>query len=160
MSNFFKIKDLIRMGVTVKGTNVKISKLARIYNPHGLTLHDNVRIDDFTILSGRGKIEIGNFVHIGPHCFIAAAGFCYHDVPAFVTASGNPAEPRTINREGMKRRGFSPDEIALANKAYKLLFRRGLNIDDAIKAISELGDNRVVAMVLGSVENSTRGIIR
>ena len=60
----------------------------------------------------------------------------------------------------MKRRGFSPDEIALANKAYKLLFRRGLNIDDAIKAISELGDNRVVAMVIGSVENSTRGIIR
>ena len=72
MSNFFKIKDLIRMGVTVKGTNVKISKLARIYNPHGLTLHDNVRIDDFTILSGRGKIEIGNFVHIGPHSYITS----------------------------------------------------------------------------------------
>ena len=118
----------------------------------------HVHVGDWTTFAGFALSH--QFVHIGPHCFIAAAGFCYHDVPAFVTASGNPAEPRTINREGMKRRGFSPDEIALANKAYKLLFRRGLNIDDAIKAISELGDNRVVAMVLGSVENSTRGIIR
>ena len=118
----------------------------------------HVHVGDWTTFAGFALSH--QFVHIGPHCFIAAAGFCYHDVPAFVTASGNPAEPRTINREGMKRRGFSPDEIALANKAYKLLFRRGLNIDDAIKAISELGDNRVMAMVLGSVENSTRGIIR
>ena len=118
----------------------------------------HVHVGDWTTFAGFALSH--QFVHIGPHCFIAAAGFCYHDVPAFVTASGNPAEPRTINREGMKRRGFNPDEIALANKAYKLLFRRGLNIDDAIKAISELGDNRVVAMVLGSVENSTRGIIR
>ena len=118
----------------------------------------HVHVGDWTTFAGFALSH--QFVHIGPHCFIAAAAFCYHDVPAFVTASGNPAEPRTINREGMKRRGFSPDEIALANKAYKLLFRRGLNIDDAIKAISELGDNRVVPMVLGSVENSTRGIIR
>ncbi|MDP6198846.1 MAG: acyl-[acyl-carrier-protein]--UDP-N-acetylglucosamine O-acyltransferase, partial [Porticoccaceae bacterium] len=79
---------------------------------------------------------------------------------AFVTASGNPAEPRTINREGLKRRGFTAEETALANKAYKLLYRRGLQFDEALKAIAELGDNRVISLFLSSIENSSRGIIR
>ena len=48
----------------------------------------------------------------------------------------------------------------MANKAYKLLYRRGLQFDEALKAIAELGDNRVTTMFLSSVEHSTRGIIR
>ena len=98
--------------------------------------------------------------HIGPHCFVGPAAWIYHDVPAFVTAFGSPAEPRTINREGLKRRGFSADQIALANKAYKLLYRRGLQLDEALKEISVLGDDDIISMLLASVENSTRGIIR
>ena len=50
--------------------------------------------------------------------------------------------------------------MALAIKAYKLLYRRGLQIDEALKAIAELGDNRVIALFLSSIENSSRGIIR
>ena len=122
------------------------------------TIAGHVHVGDWAILAGYALSH--QFVHIGAHCFIATAAFCYHDVPAFVTASGNPAEPRTINREGLKRRGFSADEIAMANKAYKLLYRRGLQFDEALKAIAELGDNRVTAMFLSSVEHSTRGIIR
>ena len=122
------------------------------------TIAGHVHVGDWAILAGYALSH--QFVHIGAHCFIATAAFCYHDVPAFVTASGNPAEPRTINREGLKRRGFSADEIAMANKAYKLLYRRGLQFDEALKAIAELGGNRVTAMFLSSVEHSTRGIIR
>ena len=99
-------------------------------------------------------------MHIGPHCFVGPAAFVYHDVPAFVTAFGSPAEPRTINREGLKRRGYSVEQIALANKAYKLLYRRGLQLDEALKAIADLGEDDVVSMLLSSLENSSRGIIR
>jgi UDP-N-acetylglucosamine acyltransferase len=115
-------------------------------------------VGDWTILSGYCLVH--QFVHIGPHCFVGPAAFVYHDVPAFVTAFGSPAEPRTINREGLKRRGYSAEQIALANKAYKLLYRRGLQLDEALKAIADLGDDPVVGMLLSSLENSSRGIIR
>ena len=76
-----------------------------------------------------------------------------------MTAFGSPAEPRTINKEGLKRRGFSADQIA-SNKAYKLLYRRGLSFDEAVEAIAELGDDNVVTLLLDSLKSSTRGIIR
>ena len=97
---------------------------------------------------------------MGAHCFIGPTAFVYHDVPAYVTVSGNPAEPRTINREGLKRRGFSPDDIALVNKAYKILYRRGLQLEEAKRAISALGSEAILDIFLKSIECSTRGIIR
>jgi UDP-N-acetylglucosamine acyltransferase len=118
----------------------------------------HVTVGDWAILSGYSLVH--QFVHIGPHCFVGPAAFIYHDVPAFVTAFGSPAEPRTINREGLKRRGYSVEQIALANKAYKLLYRRGLQLEEALTAIAELGDDEIITMLLTSLESSSRGIIR
>ena len=118
----------------------------------------HVEVGDWAIISGYSLIH--QFVSLGPHCFIGPAAFVYHDVPAYVTAFGSPAEPRTINREGLKRRDFSIEQIDLANKAYKILYRRGLQLDEALKLIAELGDDVVVNMLLQSLERSTRGIIR
>ena len=118
----------------------------------------HVEVGDWAIISGYSLIH--QFVSLGPHCFIGPAAFVYHDVPAYVTAYGSPAEPRTINREGLKRRDFSIEQIALANKAYKILYRRGLQLDEALKLIAELGDDVVISMLLQSLERSTRGIIR
>ncbi|MDB2481046.1 acyl-ACP--UDP-N-acetylglucosamine O-acyltransferase [Porticoccaceae bacterium] len=172
--------NVIREGVTIHRGTVQDKSETRIGN-HNLLMayvhvgHDSVvgdhvimvnnasisghvHVGDWTILSGYCLVH--QFVNIGPHCFIGPAAFIYHDVPAFVTAFGSPAEPRTINREGLKRRGYSADQIAMANKAYKLLYRRGLQLDEALKAIADLGDDEVVAMLLSSLENSSRGIIR
>ena len=172
--------NVIREGVTIHRGTVQDKSETRIGN-HNLLMayvhvgHDSVvgdhvimvnnasisghvHVGDWTILSGYCLVH--QFVNIGPHCFIGPAAFIYHDVPAFVTAFGSPEEPRTINREGLKRRGYSADQIALANKAYKLLYRRGLQLDEALKAIADLGDDEVVAMLLSSLENSSRGIIR
>ena len=118
----------------------------------------HVELGDWAIISGYSLIH--QFVSLGPHSFIGPAAFVYHDVPAYVTAFGSPAEPRTINREGLKRRDFSTEQIALANKAYKVLYRRGLQLDEALKLIAELGDDVVITMLLQSLERSTRGIIR
>lgn len=122
------------------------------------SLAGHVNVGDWAILSGYALIH--QYVSIGAHSFIGPAAFSYHDVPAFVTAFGSPAEPRTINKEGLKRRGFSADQIALANKAYKLLYRRGHSLDEAIEAITELGDDAVITVLLDSLKSSTRGIIR
>ena len=122
------------------------------------SLAGHVSLGDWSILSG--YVLVHQYVHIGPHCFIGPSAVILHDVPAFVTAYGSPAEPRTINREGLKRRDFSGDQIALANRAYKLLYRRGLSLREATKEIAALGEDDVICMLLKSIESSTRGIIR
>ncbi len=155
-------------GETVIGNNNLLMAYAHVghdcvIGDHAILVNNasisgHVYVGDWAILSGYALVH--QFVHIGAHCFVGPAAFVYHDIPAFITAFGSPAEPRTINREGLKRRGFDADQIALANQAYKLLYRRGLQLDESIKAIKKLGDDPLIKMFLTSLENSTRGIIR
>jgi UDP-N-acetylglucosamine acyltransferase len=172
--------NLIREGVTIhRGTVQDNSEtvignnnllMAYAHVGHDCVIGDNVimvnnasisghvHVGDWAILSGYSLVH--QFVHIGAHCFVGPAAFVYHDIPAYVTAFGSPAEPRTINREGLKRRGFTADQIALINQAYKLLYRRGLQLEEAIKSISEISDDPAIKMFLTSLAHSTRGIIR
>ncbi len=172
--------NLIREGVTIhRGTVQDNSEtvignnnllMAYAHIGHDCVIGDNVimvnnasisghvHVGDWAILSGYSLVH--QFVHIGAHCFVGPAAFVYHDIPAYVTAFGSPAEPRTINREGLKRRGFTADQIALINQAYKLLYRRGLQLEEAIKSISEISDDPAIEMFLTSIAHSTRGIIR
>ena len=60
MSNLYTFEDLIKMGVKVYGKNIYISKFVNIYTPQNLILHDNIRVDDFTVISCKGVIEIFN----------------------------------------------------------------------------------------------------
>ena len=73
MANKYTIDELIKLGIKVKGTNIQISKFVNIYNPKNLILHDNIRIDDFTIISCKGNVEICNHVHISSHCLIISS---------------------------------------------------------------------------------------
>lgn len=73
MSHLYSINELCEMGITIYGTNIKITKFVNIYNGKNLILHDNIRIDDFTIISCKGTIEIFNNVHISAQCFISSA---------------------------------------------------------------------------------------
>ncbi len=172
--------NLIREGVTIHRGTVQDNSETAIGNNnllmayahigHDCVIGDNVimvnnasisghvHVGDWAILSGYSLVH--QFVHIGAHCFVGPAAFVYHDIPAYVTAFGSPAEPRTINREGLKRRGFTADQIALINQAYKLLYRRGLQLEEAIKSISEISDDPAIKMFLTSLAHSTRGIIR
>lgn len=73
MSGWYTIEELKQQGVTVYGKNVLVSKFARIYNSPNLILHDHIRIDDFTIVSCKGTVEIFNYVHIGNMCSISSS---------------------------------------------------------------------------------------
>ena len=73
MEGYYTIEELKSKGITVYGKNVLVSKFANIYKPSNLILHDNIRIDDFTVISCKGKVEIFNYVHIGPQCVITCA---------------------------------------------------------------------------------------
>lgn len=73
MSNIYSIDELKDLGIKVYGKNIFISRYVNIYNPKNLILHDNIRIDDFTIISCKGTIEIFNHVHISAQCFITSS---------------------------------------------------------------------------------------
>ena len=173
-------KNIIREGVTIHRGTIQDKAVTSIGNnnlfmayshighdcevgnniilTNNAAISGHVTVGDWAILSGFAAVH--QYVSLGAHCFIGPTAFVYHDVPAYVTVSGNPAEPRTINREGLKRRGFSPDDIAIINKAYKILYRRGLQLEEAKQEIKALGSQCVLDVLLKSIESSTRGIIR
>ncbi len=123
------------------------------------TLAGHVDIDDWVILGGFTGIH--QFCHIGAHAFTAISSAISKDVPPFVMADGRPATPRGLNSEGLKRRDFSSDEIKQIKKAYKILYRSGKTLADAINELKILAvDSIHIKEMLSFIESSSRGIIR
>ena len=81
------------------------------------------------------------------------------DIPPFIMAQGHNARPRTINSEGLKRRQFSEHEIRNIRRAYKLLYRSSLTVDEALEQISALEEPKLDEFI-EFVKRSQRGIIR
>lgn len=122
-------------------------------------LAGHVHVDDWAILGGFTLVH--QFCHIGAHCFTGMGSAIGKDVPAFMMVAGAPAQTRTINAEGLRRRGFSDADIALLMKAYKLIYRRGLTLEEAITEINALGaENSHLATLVQSLRSATRGIVR
>jgi len=123
------------------------------------SLSGHVNLGDWAILSG--YVLVHQFVSIGAHTLIGPAAFLPQDVPAYVTAFGSPAEPKTINSVGLRRRGFSKDAILAIKQGYKILYRQGLSLDDALIKLHVLASQySEVNLLLDSVKMSSRGIIR
>jgi len=173
--------NIIREGVTIHRGTVQDRGLTSIGNDnlmmayvhigHDCTVGDHcilvnnaslaghVSLGDWSILSG--YVLVHQFVSIGAHTMIGPAAFLPQDVPAYVMAFGSPAEPKTINSEGLKRRGFDKKAIAAIKLAYKILYRQGLSLDEALIKLDELAlDHPDVLPLVDSVRASTRGIIR
>lgn len=119
----------------------------------------HVQLGDYVIIGGMSAVH--QFCHIGSHSFIAANALVLKDVPAFVMASGHPAKPFGLNSEGLRRRGFENVTIANIKRAYKQVYRKGLNVGEAIESVKLLAEQSPeVNTFTDSVINSSRGIIR
>jgi UDP-N-acetylglucosamine acyltransferase len=119
----------------------------------------HVHVGDWAILGGYTLVH--QFCHIGPHAFSGAGTFITKDVPAYMMVTGNPAEARNINVEGLRRRGFSAEAISTLRRAYKIIYRQGLTLDAALAALQELAaDEPAVGPLIESLQTSTRGIAR
>ncbi|HVF35023.1 MAG TPA: acyl-ACP--UDP-N-acetylglucosamine O-acyltransferase [Candidatus Saccharimonadia bacterium] len=123
------------------------------------SLAGHVCVDDYVILGGFTLVH--QFCQIGAHAFTSMGSIINRDVPPYVTVAGNFAEPKGINTEGLKRRGYTPERITSIKRAYKTLYKSGLTLTEA-KA--ELGRQAVetaeVRPLLAFLEASTRGILR
>ncbi len=119
----------------------------------------HVHVGDHAILGGFTVVH--QFVSIGAHALTAMGTILLQDLPPYITAAGNTAEPHGINAEGLKRRGFDAQTLAALRAAYKTLYKSGLTLEQARESLAEQA--RSVPEVGALVEflgRSRRGIIR
>jgi UDP-N-acetylglucosamine acyltransferase len=126
---------------------------------NSVQLAGHVHVGDFAVLGGFTGVH--QFCHIGAHAMLGIASVVTKDVPAYVTAQGQPAEPRGINAEGLKRRGFTPEQIRNIREAYRTVFRQALKLDEAVAIIEDLVlDQPELKLFLDSLKQGTRGLAR
>jgi len=128
-------------------------------------LAGHVHVGDWVILGGFTGVH--QFVKIGAHSMTAIASVVLADVPPFVMCQGQPAQARSMNFEGLRRRGFSAERISAVKAMHKALYRDGLTLQAACARIAELAKKSPesspdVSMMLSFLEQASpqRGIVR
>ncbi|MEP7247574.1 MAG: acyl-ACP--UDP-N-acetylglucosamine O-acyltransferase [Gammaproteobacteria bacterium] len=123
------------------------------------TLGGHVEIGDWVIFGGMAAIH--QFCKVGAHAFIAGGAIVTRDVPTYVMVAGNPAAPHSVNSEGLKRRGFSPQQVRNIKNAFRVLYRSELKLSDAVVQLKQLGKSQPeVAVFAEFIGTSERSIVR
>ena len=123
------------------------------------TLAGHVHVDDWAIFGGFTGAH--QFCRIGAHSFLGMYAGTSRDVPAYTMISGQPPSPKGINSEGLKRRGFSAEQIRNIRNAYRVVYRSGLKLTEAIAELEgQIADNPELELFVNSLKSSERGIIR
>lgn len=123
------------------------------------TLAGHVEIRDWVILGGFTLVH--QFCVVGEHAFTGMGSAISKDVPPYAMVSGAPAEPHSINLEGLKRRGFSKEAMQRIKEAHRILYRQHLPLQEALSKIEvELGGHDEINQLLDFCRSSQRGLIR
>jgi UDP-N-acetylglucosamine acyltransferase len=135
-------------GKTIIGDNNWI--MACVHIAHDCRLGDNiimannaslaghVTVGDWAILSGYSLIH--QFCSVGEHSFTSFASHVNQSIPPYVTVSGEKAKAKGINSEGLKRRGYTSDQIRQVRRAYKLLYRSGIPLEEARQQLALMAE--------------------
>ncbi|MFZ6722925.1 acyl-ACP--UDP-N-acetylglucosamine O-acyltransferase [Undibacterium sp. Ji49W] len=127
-------------------------------------LAGHVEVGDWVIMSGFSAVH--QFCKIGAHAFVGMNTSLTQDVPPFVLVSGNPAQAHGANLEGLKRRGFSRDQLNAIRQSYKLIYKSGLTLEESKAALDqqvaslEADAASQVQAMRDFLDASTRGIAR
>ncbi|HEY5777002.1 MAG TPA: acyl-ACP--UDP-N-acetylglucosamine O-acyltransferase [Xanthomonadales bacterium] len=156
-------------GVTRIGSNNWI--MACVHIAHDCILGDNiimannaslaghVTVGDNAILSGYTLIH--QFCTVGEHSFTSFASYVNQSIPPYVTVAGEKARPKGINSEGLKRRGFTSDQINQVRRAYKTLYRESLSLEEATARLTAMAvDSPEIQPMVDFLKLAERGIIR
>ena len=126
---------------------------------NGSSLAGHVVIGDFAVLGGFTMVH--QYCRIGAYCMTAVNSVIFKDVPPFLMASGYSAEPHGLNVRGLKRRGFSQEAILGLRRAYKILYKSELVLEEALKQLEPLVPVCApVGDLVEFIKGSERGIIR
>ena len=123
------------------------------------TLAGHVEIGDHVIMGGLSAVH--QFCKIGAHAFIANNAAVTRDVPPYVMAVGQPAEPHSVNATGLSRRGFTPEQVRNVKSAFRVLYRSELPLEEALAKLREAAATQPeVATFVEFIGRSTRSLVR
>jgi UDP-N-acetylglucosamine acyltransferase len=126
---------------------------------NGASLAGHVVVEDWVIFGGYTGVH--QFCRIGAHVITAASSLVLQDVPPYLMAAGNTAQPYGIHVEGLKRRGFTSESITELKRAYRTLYKSGLLLEEAKGKLAEQAKTQPdVQRMVDFLEVSKRGIIR
>ncbi len=156
------------MGKTEVGSGSLL--MAYVHIAHDCLIGDNVIMANMATLGGHveigdwaslgGGVLVHQFTKIGAHAFIGGGFRAVQDVPPFVLCAEEPLKFQGINRIGLKRRGFSQEEMKIIKNTYLIYFRSALNRNDALAKIeTEIPDTPYRNQILDFLRSSERGII-
>lgn len=123
------------------------------------TLAGHITVGDFATIGGLSAVH--QFVRIGPYAFVGGASGVVKDVPPYMIVSGGRARLHGLNRVGLKRHGFSPEALETLKRCYRIVFRLGLTVNEAVERVKASVDMLPeVVVLLDFLQSSTRGVTR
>ncbi len=123
------------------------------------TLGGHVEVGDWVTLGGLSAVH--QFSKIGSYAFIGGGAIITRDVPTYVMVAGNPAEPHAVNSVGLKRRGFTDEQIRNIRDAYRILYRSDLKLAEALDRLRVLAETQPeVRVFVEFIGTSTRSLVR
>jgi UDP-N-acetylglucosamine acyltransferase len=142
-----------------------------VHVAHDCAIGDNVTISNCTQLAGHvavgdlavfgGMCAVHQFARVGTHAMIGGGSMVVQDVPPFVTVQGYPAKPHGTNNEGLRRRGFTADDVAAVRRAYRTLYREGRTLEEAKAVLAEAAATApVLRPLVEFLATPGRGIVR
>jgi UDP-N-acetylglucosamine acyltransferase len=156
-------------GKTIVGSDCLLQSYSHV--AHDCLLKNNVILGSYAGLAGEVIVDeyaivspysaVHQFCHIGKHAFTAGGSLVRKDIPPYIIVANDPLSYTGVNSVGLRRRGFSIDEINEIQNVYRYFFQKGLNNSQAVEAIrAELEVTPVVEEILLFIKNSERGIVR
>jgi len=173
--NVFRENCTINRG-TAHGTGVTVIGHDNLFMAYSHVAHDCV-VGSNTVFANcaalAGHVEIGDwvtlggltavhqFTRVGAYAFLGGGAIVTRDVPPYVMAAGNPAEPHSINSVGLKRRGFTDEQIRSIREAYRVVYRCDLKLSEALERLEQsAGEQPELRLFVNFIRNSTRSIVR
>lgn len=126
---------------------------------NAVNLAGHVEVGDWAIFSGYAGAH--QFCRIGAHAFVGNNTAVLQDIPPYVLAAGQPAAPRAVNTEGLKRRGFDEEQVRAIRQAYRVLYRSELRLEEALAQLDQMAAQQpVITPLVQFLRTSSRGIAR
>jgi UDP-N-acetylglucosamine acyltransferase len=131
---------------------------SHIVMSNGVVLAGHVIIEDRVVIGGYGGVH--QFCRVGAYAMLAAMAKLVHDLPPYFIADGKPAEVRAINRVGLERSGFTPEQLDRVKQIHRLLYRDGLNRTQALEKLAAHPEAATPEFthMLSFAQSSTRGL--
>lgn len=126
---------------------------------NSVALAGHVEVGDWSIISGLSAVH--QFVKIGKHVMVGGGAMVRKDIPPYITVAGDPLSYAGVNSVGLRRREFNNEQIKEIQDIYRVIFKSGKNISQAVDSVKvEFSSSQLASEIIDFIQSSERGLIR